>query len=185
MYVVVEGSDLVGKSTFITKLKKHYEKLGKEVVVVTEPYKGHHTGQKIRDFLKDKHTNSDELYGLYRENRDYLWYAVIRPSLEAGKIVISDRNYLSSMVYQESMGMMTILGHNTKNQPDVLYYLSISHATYLKRLAKKKNVEFIETELANIDKFNKQAKRYKEALRLMINLNNVFVIPVKESAYGD
>lgn len=180
MYVVVEGHDLAGKSTFIKKLQKKYRKLGKEVVLVTEPYMGHPTGQLIRDFLKEKHTNSDELYRLYRENREYLWHSVTRPALEEGKIVISDRNFVSSMVYQEKMGMMNILGHNQVNIPDMVYLLSTSHETYCKRLKMKKNLEVIEIELSKRDKFDNHKRRYKEACSLLARITDVFVIPVKE-----
>jgi Thymidylate kinase len=183
MYVVVEGQDLVGKSEYIKKLVKLYAKTGKEIITVTEPFMGHPTGQKIRDFLKEKTTNSDELYRLYKENRDYLWHSVIRPALEAGKIVISDRNFVSSMVYQESMGMMGVLGHNNPNHPDVIYLLSISHETYLKRLAKKKNLEVIEIELKDREKFDRKARRYREACSLLQRVSNkTMIIPVGELA---
>lgn len=179
MYIVVEGKDLVGKSTFIKKLVKAYEVIGKEIVQVTEPFMGHPTGQKIRDFLKEKHTNSDDLYKLYKENREYLWKSVIRPALESGKIVISDRNFISSMVYQVNMGMMSVLGHNTDNHPDIVYYLSISHDTYLERLKKKKNLEVIELEFVNKAKSDECDRRYKEACSILERTSKTLVIPVK------
>lgn len=180
MYIVVEGHDLAGKSRFIKTLTDKYRKLGKEIVLVTEPYMGHPTGQQIRDFLKAKHTNSDELYRLYRENREYLWHSVTRPALDAGKIVISDRNFVSSMVYQETMGMMNILGHNQVNVPDMIYLLSTSHETYCKRLKIKKNLEVIEVELGKREIFENHKRRYKEACSLLSRITNVFVVPVKE-----
>jgi len=183
MYVVVEGMDLAGKSLYIQKLVKLYAKTGKEILTVSEPFMGHPTGQKIRDFLKAKSTNSDELYRLYKENREYLWRAVIRPALEAGKIVISDRNFVSSMVYQESMGMMSVLGHNDANHPDVIYWLSTSHETYVKRLARKKNLEVIEIELQDRNLFEKKLRRYREACSLLQRVSNkTMVIPVGELA---
>jgi len=181
MYVVAEGMDLAGKSLFIKSLVKLYAKTGKEILTVSEPFMGHPSGQKIRDFLSAKSTNSCELYRLYKENRDYLWNAIIRPALESGKIVISDRNFISSMVYQETMGMVPVLNHNNHNHPDVVYLLQISHPTYIGRLKKKKNLEVIEKEFQNPEKFEHHQRRYREACSLLQRLSpKTLVIPVGE-----
>lgn len=179
MYIVVEGKDLAGKGFFIKKITKHYAQFGKEVVLVTEPHMGHYTGQLIREFLAKKTTDSNELYDLYKTNRNYLYNDVIRPALEAGKIVISDRNFVSSMVYQANIGMFNILKDNPKNIPDIIYYVSITHETYLERLKQKKGLEVIEKELANATIFDNFTRRYKEALATIERLTNTVVINVK------
>lgn len=180
MYIVVEGPDMAGKSTFIKKLEQKYKKLGKEIITVTEPYMGHYTGQMIRDYQKEKHTNSNDLYDLYKQNRKYLWCSIIQPALQAGQIVISDRNFISSMVYQQGMGMMNILRDNNDNHPDMVYFLTISHETYCKRLKNKLNLELIEKELGKKEIFTHHVNRYKEACSLLSRVTNTLVIPVGE-----
>lgn len=179
MYIVVEGHDLAGKGVFINKLKTLYGRHKSEPLIVTEPYMGHPTGVAIRQFLAEKHTNSEELYRLYRENRNYLWLDIIRPALQQGKMVISDRNYLSSMVYQEKMGMMNVMNHNNENIPDMLYLITTDHETYLERLKKKKGLEVIEKALAKKENFDHLVRRYSEAAKLIDRLTRTMVINVK------
>lgn len=180
MYTVVEGKDLVGKSTFVKKLIDIHTSKGHKVLHVTEPFMGHPTGQLIRDFLATKHTDSKELYALYKENRLYLWNSVIRPALESGTHVISDRCFMSSMVYQEGIGMLNVLNDNKFNIPDIIYVLSIKHDTYMSRLKHKKNLEVIEKELATVEKFNNFTRRYDEAANLLTRFTKSFVIRVSE-----
>ena len=178
MYAVVEGKDLVGKSTFIKQIQEIYKRQGKPLLVVTEPFMVHPSGQLIRDFMAAKHTNNNELYELYQINRNYLWHSVIRPALDEGKEVLSDRNFLSSMVYQESVGMMNVLNQNQEKAPDLIYHLQIDHQTYMERLQKKKGLELIERELAKPEVFDNHTRRYKEACRLVSKLTKTIVINV-------
>lgn len=179
MYIVVEGHDMAGKGVFINKLNLIMTRENNPPLIVTEPYMDHPTGVAIRKFLAEKHTDSEELYRLYRENRNYLWLSIIRPALQQGKTVISDRNYLSSMVYQEKMGMMTVMNHNGENLPDMLYVITTDHETYLDRLKKKKGLEVIERALAKKENFDHLVRRYSEAAKLIDRLTRTMVINVK------
>jgi len=86
---------------------------------------------------------------------------------------------LSSMVYQEKMGMMPVMNHNSENIPDMLYLLEISHENYCKRLRNKKGLEVIEKALANKDNFTHLVRRYDEAAKLVDRLTKTFVIKVR------
>lgn len=101
-FISFEGGDGAGKSTQIKKLKQYFESEGYQVVLTREPG-GTEIGEKIRhiilDPVNDKMTGMTEVM-LYAASRAQHVAEIIRPSLEAGKIVICDRFMDSSLVYQ-------------------------------------------------------------------------------------
>ncbi len=99
-YVALEGGDGSGKSTVSTALAERLEALGEEVIVVREPG-GTPVGEAIRGLLLDSDRLDDwtEVF-LFAAQRAELAREVIEPALAAGKWVISDRTYYSSIAYQ-------------------------------------------------------------------------------------
>jgi len=102
MFITFEGIEGTGKSTQITKIKKYYESQGKEVFLTMEPG-GSRVGTELRKMLlhvdnKDI-TPITELF-LYLADRAQHIAQVIRPALEAGKVVLCDRFADSTIVYQ-------------------------------------------------------------------------------------
>ncbi|RCL30780.1 MAG: dTMP kinase [Puniceicoccaceae bacterium] len=101
--ITFEGSEGCGKTTQINALAKRLEDQGKTVQITREPG-GTVIGEKIRGLLQDpEHSNEisalTELL-LFSASRSQLISSVIRPALERGEIVISDRFYDSTLVYQ-------------------------------------------------------------------------------------
>jgi dTMP kinase len=98
LFVTIEGIDRSGKSTQARRLA---EALGDNAVLVREPG-GTPAGERIRDLLKDPAIELDPRSEalLFAAARAELVAAVIRPALEAGKVVISDRYLDSSLAYQ-------------------------------------------------------------------------------------
>lgn len=101
--ITFEGSEGCGKTTQINALAKRLEGQGKTVQITREPG-GTVIGEKIRELLQDpKHSNEisalTELL-LFSASRSQLISSVIQPALERGEIVISDRFYDSTLVYQ-------------------------------------------------------------------------------------
>jgi dTMP kinase len=98
LFVTIEGIDRSGKSTQARRLA---EALGDDALLVREPG-GTPAGERIRDLLKDPaielEPRSEAL--LFAAARAELVAAVIRPALDAGKVVISDRYLDSSLAYQ-------------------------------------------------------------------------------------
>jgi dTMP kinase len=98
LFVTIEGIDRSGKSTQARRLA---EALGDDALLVREPG-GTPAGERIRDILKDPaielDPHSEAL--LFAAARAELVAAVIRPALEAGNVVISDRYLDSSLAYQ-------------------------------------------------------------------------------------
>ena len=101
MFITFEGIDGSGKSTQIQLLKEMLEKRNHVVTTLREPG-GNILSEQIRQLLLDSKEQVDprcELL-LFTAARAQLVSSVIRPALEAGKIVICDRYIDSSVAYQ-------------------------------------------------------------------------------------
>lgn len=98
LFVTIEGVDRSGKSTQARRLA---EALGDEALLVREPG-GTPAGERIRDLLKDQSlTISPRTEALlFAAARAELVADVIRPALQAGRTVVSDRFLDSSLAYQ-------------------------------------------------------------------------------------
>ncbi len=109
-FIVLEGVDGAGKSTQAYLLSKYLGEQKRRVLPVREPG-GTAIGERIREILLD-HSSSAitapcELL-LYMASRAQLVAEVIRPTLEKGQIVISERFILSSLAYQGYAGGMPL-----------------------------------------------------------------------------
>ncbi|WP_151777055.1 dTMP kinase [Acinetobacter brisouii] len=103
MFISFEGTEGVGKSTLIEKVRVHFEQLGHEVVLTREPG-GTPLAEKIRDLLLTVNSNENmcpdtELLLIYAARSQHL-SQVIFPALAQGKIVLSDRFCDASFAYQ-------------------------------------------------------------------------------------
>lgn len=99
-YIALEGVDGSGKSTIAAALAARLEALGEGLVTVREPG-GSSIGEVIRGLLLDSETLDDRAEALlFAAQRAVLASEVIRPALEAGKWVVSDRTFYSSIAYQ-------------------------------------------------------------------------------------
>lgn len=102
MFITFEGIEGTGKSTQIARLTEYLQERGKEVLLTLEPG-GSRIGRELRKMLL--HMDSVDLTGeselfLYLADRAQHVSQVIRPALEQGKVVISDRFADSTVVYQ-------------------------------------------------------------------------------------
>ena len=101
-FITFEGGEGCGKSTQVKRLKEALEKTGVEVLLTREPG-GTWLSEEIRHLIKDQTTDApcdrSELL-LFLAARAQLVKNVIRPALEAGKWVVSDRFSDSTIAYQ-------------------------------------------------------------------------------------
>jgi len=109
LLVTLEGIDRSGKSTQAALLARA---LGDHVVSAREPG-GTPAGERVRDVLKDPGVSlsAEGEALLFAAARAELVRQVIRPALEAGRIVICDRFLDSSLAYQgvaRGLGMDTV-----------------------------------------------------------------------------
>jgi dTMP kinase len=100
-FIVVEGPDGAGKTTLVKRLVARIIPMGLEVVEVREPG-GTPVAEIARGAALDPELDAAPLAELFLmlAARADLVAKVIRPALEAGKVVVSDRFDLSTQAYQ-------------------------------------------------------------------------------------
>ena len=102
LFLSFEGGEASGKSVQAKRLAERLVAAGREVVAVREPGSTP-VGERVRDIVLHAQeiplgANAQAL--LYSTARAQLVRDVIRPALAAGKIVIVDRFYDSTLAYQ-------------------------------------------------------------------------------------
>lgn len=105
-FIVFEGGDGGGKSTQAARLVNYLREQGVEVVLTKEPG-GIPETIPIRALILDPRISEDGIAQLLlfaADRRAHLLLEVV-PALRDGKLVISDRYYGSTRVYQEERGV--------------------------------------------------------------------------------
>jgi dTMP kinase len=102
MFVSVDGPSGAGKSTIVRRLAQMLVANGEDVHVTAEPSNGP-IGKLCRELTES--VTGHALACLYAADRYYHVEHEIRPQMEAGKTVISDRYIPSSLVMQRFDGI--------------------------------------------------------------------------------
>ena len=102
IFIAFEGGEGSGKSTQAKLLKGWFEEEGKVVTLTREPG-GSNLGTSLREILLANETGvisprAEAL--LYAADRAHHVFSLIRPALERGEVVITDRYFDSSIAYQ-------------------------------------------------------------------------------------
>jgi dTMP kinase len=140
-FIVFEGIDGTGKSTQIELLAETLEETGQEVVVTREPTEGVF-GQQIRAHYQNRSALSaaEELELFIKDRREHV-ETLITPSLEAGKIVLCDRYFLSTAAYQGAAGCSPaaiIARHRFAPEPDLAIIIEVDPRTCVDRITRKR-----------------------------------------------
>ena len=100
-FIVIEGPNLAGKSTLINDLEVHFVMAGHTVVKTREPG-GTPIGEAIRPILKDPEKGAGAFATslVFNGCRSEHEQRIIIPAITAGKIVLCDRYYASTEIYQ-------------------------------------------------------------------------------------
>jgi len=153
IYIALEGIDGSGKTTQVERLVSYFEKQGREVVHTREPRKGEGLiGKLIQDILHGKTAVSPVAFQyLFSADRQMHHQDLILPSLEAGKVVITDRCFWSAIPYgildtndkvdansmQQKLVAQSILSfYHEFTVPDKTFYLEVSLDTAVERITK-------------------------------------------------
>jgi dTMP kinase len=104
-FLSLDGLDGCGKSTQCRLLADWLRGRGLEVVECADPG-GTPLGESIRALLLDRHRHMEARTEalLFMASRAQLVDEIVRPALEAGRVVVSDRYLLSTVVYQGHAG---------------------------------------------------------------------------------
>jgi len=147
LFITIEGPDGSGKSTQIAFLRDYFKEKGMEVVFTREPG-GTVIGEQIRSIIlnKDNMEMADLTETmLYAAARAQIISELIKPNLEAGKVVICDRFVDSSIAYQGyGRGLGSIVKEINdfviKNcTPDITLLLSLDSEEGMKRIEEKRS----------------------------------------------
>ena len=100
-FITFEGIDGCGKSTQMLMLASHLRLQGREVVTTREPG-GTPLGTGVRKLLLDTEEQVDPLAELllYAADRAHHVRTLVRPALDSGHIVLSDRYADATVAYQ-------------------------------------------------------------------------------------
>ena len=151
-FITFEGTEGCGKSTHIKKLASRLKAEDRTVRTLREPG-GTESGESIRHLLKhgpEELTAEAELL-LMNASRAQLVREVIRPAIAAGEIVLCDRFYDSTTVYQGTgRGLDAAQVQNViefaagETRPDLTLLLQIPLKTSEERRARRAETDRFE-----------------------------------------
>ncbi|MDO4773807.1 MAG: dTMP kinase [Candidatus Saccharibacteria bacterium] len=170
-YIVIEGNDGTGKSTQVMLLAEWLREQGREVVVIEEPgsddpEKSTPVANELRRLIKNGRLEraAEINVALFSAARRELWQEKIQPALQRGAVVLSARNYISTLAYQgcgegfdrdEIIRMTAVFTDERYMQPDAMIILTLSDVERAKRIAQR-------GELAHPDTFESRAQDFQD-----------------------
>ena len=148
MFIVLEGPDGAGTTRQSEFLAKRMEAAGRKVFVTAEPTHGE-IGAWIRSELKKGELPPEALQLLFCADRAEHIERVIKPAIERGEDVISDRYSLSTLAYGEASGvdrnwLAQINDHFLK--PDLTFLLLPPLSVCMERLSRRSTADMFEKE---------------------------------------
>lgn len=167
-FITLEGGEGTGKSSQMALLKERFNSLGREVVTSREPG-GSIGAEAVRHVLL---SGAAEPFGadmeaiLFSASRADHVDTVIRPALKSGKIVISDRFFDSTRVYQGVSGKVDrdLVRRLEKiacgdTWPDLTLVIDLEPEEGMKRASARRNAGEVP------DRFEKESIKLQEMRR--------------------
>lgn len=175
LFITFEGSDGCGKTSIINLLKEYYK--NNEKIIFTREPGGTKISEKIREIIlsndnSEMSARTEAL--LYSASRAQHIDELIKPNLEKGNVIISDRFVLSSLAYQgggrelgvENVKKINDFAINGVN-PDMVIFFYVDPLTTLKR--KSLSDEADRLELSGDNFHSRVYNTYMELLEEMKN----------------
>ena len=141
LFITFEGPDGCGKTSIINLIKEYYK--NNEKIIFTREPGGTKISEKIREIIlsndnSEMSARTEAL--LYSASRAQHIDELIKPNLEKGNVIISDRFVLSSLAYQgggrelgiENVKKINDFAINGVN-PDMVIFFYVDPLTTLKR----------------------------------------------------
>ncbi len=171
IYIALEGLQGSGKSALIVplteKLKLLY--LGREIIATKEP------DGPLRHKLKTETFSPIAEALIFAEARKYVVDGFVKPALDRGAIVISDRCYISSLACQvgKGVGFDIVREINSKfietATPDIVVYLDVGLNVCVERSRQDSPDKFDREPLGYTQR---TAVGYEKALKFLETLPN-------------
>jgi len=137
IFIAVEGIDGAGKTTQVALLEEALRKAGEDVFVGKEPTTGP-WGTKIRDSATNGRLPLEEELEAFLKDREQHLEEKIKPALNAGRIVILDRYFYSTISYQGARGGdIERLDQDVRElavTPDIVFVLDLDPAVSMSRI---------------------------------------------------
>lgn len=136
-YIIFEGLDGCGKSSQVELTKEFLDVIQKPVLVTKEPGGKTKIGEDIRNLVLEQEMSSLARDFLFLADRAEHVEKIIKPSLDRGKIVLSDRSFISALGYSgytpENIKLQEIAMGGVS--PDLVVLLTMDDLTWEKRNA--------------------------------------------------
>lgn len=140
LFIVFEGIDGAGTSTQLIKLVEFLEGVDKyqDVLRTHEPWKSAEIRKKLRED-KDAYSDGLKMAELYVNDRMRHSDELIKPNLEIGVFVLSDRYSMSTCAYQSAQGVdlkELIKMHDSSRilVPEITFFVDVSADTARERI---------------------------------------------------
>ena len=184
MFITLEGTEGVGKSTLISSLKKYFTEKEIDFIFTKEPG-GTREGNEIRNILLDRSMKLEPYAETLLLLADRVQHVkkIIKPALEKNINIFSDRYIDSTYAYQGAgRGISQDDLDNFINVlnfpiPDLTIFLDLSITEGIKRVKKRGEVDRFEEE--EVSFFEKIRQFYLETAKK--NSKRFFVIDASQS----
>lgn len=165
LFIVIEGIDGSGKTTQTKLLVERLKEQNLSIIVTAEPSDGP-VGKHIKDILNGNLNVPPQMLALlFAADRIEHVYFTIKPALEQGNIVVSDRYYYSSIAYQGGMGVDQNYIRCINSfiiKPDLAFLINVDPLSARKRLKDgRKQLQLTEDEELQLKAF----KIYEELVK--------------------
>ena len=135
--IAIEGIDGAGKTTQVRMLTEQLSALGLDVVRTKEPTNGPF-GRRIRlSAIEGRLSPNEEFEAFVQDRRDHV-AELLAPALDANKVVIVDRYYVSSIAYQGARGLSPAAIREANEdfapKPDAVFLLEVPPELGLSRV---------------------------------------------------
>ena len=146
--IVIEGIDGAGKSTQAKALLRKLRAKGRAAVYFREPSRGKWGRELKRKAKRIGSLTPEQELDLFLKDRRENVAKNLKPALAAGKIVVLDRYYFSTIAYQGAKGLdrdrIKRLNKKFAPEPDLVFILDLKAGEGLARISgrRKKDVLF-------------------------------------------
>jgi dTMP kinase len=191
-YIVIEGNDGTGKSTQVELLAELLREQGSEVQVVEEPGsddedKSTPVANELRAAIKNGELQRSPEINLllFSAARRELWQQKIAPALGRGAVVLSARNYFSTLAYQgrgegldetEIVRVTRLFTDERYMAPDLMAVLVADDAARQVRIAQRGALE-------NPDTFESRGGDFQDTVnQAYVELGKKYDLPIIDAS---